>query len=97
LGANNLFGSENTTFSLRGFSQDIGTAAAVGVYFADVVSPRGGNLAINIGDGAGSGNLFDLENMQVLKGPQGTLFGRNTTGGAILLVPAKPTDRFEGL
>lgn len=96
LGANNLFGSENTTFSLRGFSQDIGTAPSVGVYFADVVALRGGNLAINVGDGAGAGNLFDLENMQVLKGPQGTLFGRNTTGGAILLVPAKPTDRFEG-
>ena len=32
----------------------------------------------------------------MLKGPQGTLFGRNTTGGAILLVPHKPTDRFEG-
>ena len=40
--------------------------------------------------------MFDLENIQVLKGPQGTLFGRNTTGGAILLVPAKPKDRLEG-
>jgi iron complex outermembrane receptor protein len=34
--------------------------------------------------------------VQVLKGPQGTLFGRNTTGGAILLVPQKPTGRLEG-
>ena len=34
--------------------------------------------------------------MQVLKGPQGTLFGRNTTGGAILLVPQKPTSKEEG-
>ena len=34
--------------------------------------------------------------MQVLKGPQGTLFGRNTTGGAVLLVPQKPTDELEG-
>src|SRR5262249_19162622 len=34
---------------------------------------------------------FDLENVQILKGPQGTLFGRNTTGGDLLLVPKKPT------
>jgi len=34
--------------------------------------------------------------VQVLKGPQGTLFGRNTTGGAVLLVPKKPSDAFEG-
>src|ERR1700740_1930726 len=39
---------------------------------------------------------MDLQNVQVLKGPQGTLFGRNTTGGAVLLVPNKPTDRLEG-
>jgi iron complex outermembrane receptor protein len=32
----------------------------------------------------------------VLKGPQGTLFGRNTTGGAVLLVPQKPTSKFGG-
>ena len=34
--------------------------------------------------------------MQVLKGVQGTLFGRNTTGGAVLLTPKKPTDQLEG-
>ncbi|MFT4046424.1 MAG: hypothetical protein QM661_06960 [Solimonas sp.] len=34
--------------------------------------------------------------MQVLKGPQGTLFGRNTTGGAVLIVPKKPSDEFGG-
>jgi iron complex outermembrane receptor protein len=40
--------------------------------------------------------MFDLYNVQVLKGPQGTLFGRNTTRGAILLVPPKPMGRLEG-
>jgi iron complex outermembrane receptor protein len=34
--------------------------------------------------------FYDLENVQVLKGPQGTLFGRNTTGGAILFEPHRP-------
>jgi iron complex outermembrane receptor protein len=98
LSVNNQFGNESTAFALRGFSQDIGTAATVGVYFADVVAPRGGlgGLQIHAGDGAGPGSFFDLQNVQVLKGPQGTLFGRNTTGGAVLLVPQKPTPDFGG-
>jgi iron complex outermembrane receptor protein len=40
--------------------------------------------------------FFDLENIQVLKGPQGTLFGRNTTGGAVLYTTAKPSNDFGG-
>jgi iron complex outermembrane receptor protein len=65
------------------------------VYFADVIAPRsfGGTTG---GNGAGVGSLFDLQNIQVLKGPQGTLFGRNTTGGDILLVPQKPKDTLGG-
>ncbi|TCM34551.1 TonB-dependent receptor [Novosphingobium sp. ST904] len=96
LSANNNFGSQNSSFAIRGFVQEIGTAPAVGVYFADVVSPRGASNGLPSGDGAGPGAYFDLQNVQVLKGPQGTLFGRNTTGGAILLVPQKPTDVLEG-
>ena len=98
LSANIAFGEDNASFSLRGFQQDIGTSPTVGVYFADVVRPRGGfgGSTEHGGEGAGPGLFFDLENVQVLKGPQGTLFGRNTTGGAILLVPKMPTDKFEG-
>lgn len=96
LSANSNFGSENTSFAIRGFVQDAGTAPSVGVYFADVVAPRGPTQGTQAGDGAGPGSFFDLQNVQVLKGPQGTLQGRNTTGGAVLFVPQKPTGNFEG-
>ncbi len=98
LSVQNQFGTDASSFVIRGFSQDIGTSPTVGTYFADVVAPRGGfgGSTLHAGEGAGPGSLFDLENLEVLKGPQGTLFGRNTTGGAILLVPHKPTNKFEG-
>lgn len=51
----------------------------VATYFAEVPA-----------DVAGPGTFFDLQNVQVLKGPQGTLFGRNTTGGAVLFEPHRP-------
>src|SRR3546814_4708213 len=55
-------------------------------YFNDVpMSKEGGNIP-----------TFDLANIQVLKGPQGTLFGRNTIGGAVLVNSKKPTFNTEG-
>ena len=44
----------------------------------------------------GSSAFYDLQSVQVLKGPQGTLFGRNSTGGAVLFTSAKPTNEFGG-
>ena len=95
LSTNNRFGSDNTTWTIRGFTQEQRTTATVGTFFADVVAPRGSG-ATQGGDGAGPGNLFDLSSVQVLKGPQGTLQGRNSTGGAVMLVPNRPTDKLEG-
>ncbi|WP_439134984.1 TonB-dependent receptor plug domain-containing protein, partial [Pseudomaricurvus sp.] len=77
-------------FSLRGIRPTeaiFGQDPTVAIYMADVVlSPA---KASNQG-------MYDLQSVQVLKGPQGTLFGRNTTGGAILLTPQKPGDEFSG-
>ncbi|MGE0386394.1 MAG: TonB-dependent receptor [Gammaproteobacteria bacterium] len=78
------------TFGIRGQRQGssvITQDQSVNVYFAEVVQarPHGLNQA-----------LYDLQSVQVLKGPQGTLFGRNTTGGAVLVTPNRPVDRIEG-
>ncbi len=95
LSVNERYGPEKASFSIRGFNQDQSTAPTVGVYFADVVGVRaqGGTTS---GNTVGAGAFMDLQNVQVLKGPQGTLFGRNTNGGAILLVPQRPTSELGG-
>ena len=41
-------------------------------------------------------DLFDLESVEILRGPQGVLFGRNVTGGAVLINTGDPTEEFEG-
>jgi iron complex outermembrane receptor protein len=63
-----------------------GIATGVVTYFAEVPTN-----SIEVED-----QLWDLSSVQALSGPQGTLFGRNATGGAVLFVPQKPTDKFEG-
>jgi iron complex outermembrane receptor protein len=62
------------------------TASAVGIYIDGVyiASPL-----------AQLASFYDLQQVEVLRGPQGTLFGRNTTGGAINVTTRKPSDTFE--
>lgn len=70
-----------------GFNTDSMSATSpVGIY-VDEVSYAYPYLSADV--------LYDLERVEVLKGPQGTLYGRNTTGGLINFVTAKPRDTFE--
>ncbi|KHK89077.1 TonB-dependent receptor [Novosphingobium malaysiense] len=76
--------------SLRGQRSSLvlsGVDPAVGLYVNEVPY----SLAIGA-----SQQFYDLESIQVLKGPQGTLFGQSTTGGAVLFTTARPTDVLEG-
>lgn len=51
---------------------------------------------VQIGGVGGASAFYDLQSVQVLKGPQGTLFGRSATGGAVLFTTAQPTNEFGG-
>lgn len=77
-------------FAIRGIGLDdfnSNNTSGVGVYIDEVYAPYPVFL---------NGQLFDMERVEVLKGPQGTLYGKNSTGGAINYVSVRPTDEFEG-
>jgi iron complex outermembrane receptor protein len=82
--------SSQINFFLRGVGlNDFADASEnpVAVYVDDVYHPASGGLSFQ---------LFDVDRVEVLRGPQGTLFGRNTTGGLLHFVSVKPKDTFDG-
>src|SRR5579883_2251794 len=83
-------------FQIRGQYTANGGPGVV-TYFNEVplLAPIGAG-GFPAGPGGGPGQYYDLDSSQILKGPQGTLFGQNTTGGAILLYPKKPGNDFSG-
>ncbi len=86
----NAYSSAQVVFNIRGVSQnDYGDQQEppVAVYQDDSYSS-----SINLA----SFPVFDLARIETLRGPQGTLFGRNATGGAIQFISRKPTREFEG-
>ena len=76
-------------YSIRGISTSdfgVGTDPAGGIYIDGIYAARSGAslLAFN-----------DVERIEVIKGPQGTLFGRNSAAGAVSITTRKPSDEFE--
>ena len=81
--------SGSTTIFIRGVGQldfTLNVEAGVGIYVDDVYVSRSTGALID---------LLDIERVEVLRGPQGTLFGRNTTGGAVSVTSKLPGEEFE--
>jgi outer membrane receptor protein involved in Fe transport len=78
-----------TAFLIRGIGSGVnqGFEQSVGVYVDGVHYPRGQQVRAP---------FLDLERVEVLRGPQSILFGKNSVAGAINVTTAKPTDDFEG-
>ena len=79
----------STTISIRGISSGInpGFEQSVGMYNDGLFYGRGQLARIP---------MIDMERVEVLRGPQGILFGKNSIAGAVSQITAKPTDEFEG-
>ena len=81
--------SSNAAVYLRGIGQNDSlpfVEPGVGVYIDDVYVARTQAAFVE---------LFDIERVEVLRGPQGTLYGRNSPGGAVKLITRRPSDEFE--
>src|SRR5215471_1304261 len=77
-----------TTARIRGIGtvgDNAGLESSVGVVIDGVYRPR---------NGVGFGDLGDVDRIEVLKGPQGTLFGKSATAGVINIITAAPKDKF---
>ena len=83
--------SQGTSIRIRGVGttgNNIGLESSVGVFIDGVYQSR---------PGVALGDLLDLERLEILRGPQGTLFGRNTSAGALNITTKRPNlNRAEG-
>ncbi|WP_116367001.1 TonB-dependent receptor [Parahaliea mediterranea] len=85
----NQFNVGEPRIYIRGIGNSSDSAAsdpAVGVFIDEVYIGRTGGIGFD---------LFDLERIEILRGPQGTLYGKNTNGGAVNIVTSRPSEEGE--
>lgn len=83
-------GDTNPLYTIRGIGlNDVfsNNNPTVGIYVDEIIQPFTPMMGFQ---------LFDMERIEVLKGPQGTLYGRNSTGGAINFISRRPGDETNG-
>jgi len=86
----NINSSNNARIVMRGAGQEnsgINFDQAVGVYIDDVIQPRVNGAFFD---------FFDVGSIEVLRGPQGTLYGRNSSGGAVKIITRRPAFEWTG-
>ena len=86
----NKFSSLGSSISIRGISSGAG-AATVGVYIDDTPVNQRATIASGNFSSNAYPQIFDLERVEVLRGPQGTLFGASSEGGAIRFITPAPS------
>ena len=88
--ASGAVGNLNPMYTIRGIGLNdffTNNNPTVGLYVNEVIQPFSPMMSFQ---------MFDLERIEVLKGPQGTLYGRNTTGGAINFISRRPGEELNG-
>jgi iron complex outermembrane receptor protein len=79
------------SFSLRGIVGTGATAATTGVYLDDIPLQKRSTNGVSQNNGTPAPPLFDLDRVEVLRGPQGTLFGGSSEGGTVRFISPQPS------
>ena len=90
LAISNGSGANGSTVTIRGLSSNVG-APTVGIYLDDVSLTRRSANGAFAGNGTNFPQFFDLERVEILRGPQGTLYGGSSIGGTIKFILPTPS------